>query len=458
MTNRYRRSAVLSQLSPTPSRQVAGSRLRRGNTLVPILLVLFLTAFLPSFGADKENMASFDEVWSTIKNKHWDLEKTGVNWDKMREIYRPKAEKTTTRNEMRAVIGNMISELGQSHFSVYGGDSFDTLESSLSEFTGGGKGSLGFEVALVDGKLLVTKVYEDLLPAEKGIQIGTEMVGMAGKSLKPLIKEITDLYSEVAQGRLYMNRTFNSLFQDTPGIEKELTTITKGKKQTQKLKMHEPIGRPKSILNLPTVHYNYASRVLDDNIGYLTFSIFIPEVKSQFDNETLPQFKDTDGMIIDLRGNGGGIGFIAVALSNRILAEQSKLGTMRNSGGSLNFAVFPQKPTYEKPIAILIDGGSASTSEIMAAGLQDLKRAKVFGTPSAGAALPSIIETLPNGDRFQYAIADYISVSGRYLEGNGVIPDEVTPHTSNSLLAGKDAALEAARQWIKSGGRLQRLQ
>ena len=75
-------------------------------------------------------------------------------------------------------------------------------------------------------------------------------------------------------------------------------------------------------------------------------------------------------------------------------------------------------------LAILVDGCSASTSEIFAGGLQDVKRARVFGTHTAGAALPSVISKLPNGDGFQYAIANYISVGGKPLEGIGVTPDD----------------------------------
>lgn len=456
MTNRFRRFAVLTPLSDLSRRVVAAPRpsRRRGHALVPVMVVLFLAAFWPSFGADKADMESFNMVWSTIKSKHWNLAEIGVDWDAVGRKYRPLAEKTHNRLEMRKVMRDMIKELGQSHFNVYGGGDFEKLESSLADFTSGGNGTLGFEVALVDNELFVTKIHDDLVPAESGLKVGSRITGHSGKDLAPLIAKITGLYADVAQGRLYMNRTLNSLFQDTPGLQKKLTFTTSGRQESYTFTMHKPLGTPKTILNLPMVHYRYEDALLADNIGYLHFNIFIPEVKTQFDNETLPKFADADGLIIDLRGNGGGIGFIAVALANRILAEQSKLGTMINSGGSLNFAVFPQKPIFDKPVAILIDGGSASTSEIMAAGLQDLKRARIFGTRSAGAALPSMIEHLPNGDRFQYAIADYVSVSGRQVEGHGVDPDEVTPHSKPALLAGKDAALEAARSWIKAGGQL----
>jgi carboxyl-terminal processing protease len=94
-----------------------------------------------------------------------------------------------------------------------------------------------------------------------------------------------------------------------------------------------------------------------------------------------------------------------------------------------------------------VDGLSASTSEIFAGGLQDLGRARVFGTPTAGAALPSVIEKLPNGDGFQYAIANYTSEGGKVLEGRGVIPDVVVAPTREALLAGHDPVLEAALSW-----------
>ncbi len=108
----------------------------------------------------------------------------------------------------------------------------------------------------------------------------------------------------------------------------------------------------------------------------------------------------------------------------------------------------PRFPAYRGRVAILVDGSSASTSEIFAGGMQDLKRARIFGTHTAGAALPSFIEKLPNGDGFQCAEANYISEGGKVLEGVGVTPDVEAPPTRELLLAGRDAALESALNWI----------
>jgi carboxyl-terminal processing protease len=105
---------------------------------------------------------------------------------------------------------------------------------------------------------------------------------------------------------------------------------------------------------------------------------------------------------------------------------------------------------YEGHVAIVVDELSASTTEILAAALQRLGRARVFGTPSAGQALPALLSKLPNGDRLMYVIADFAGPDGARIEGAGVIPDEPLPLSRRSLLAGHDEALESATRWIES--------
>ena len=82
---------------------------------------------------------------------------------------------------------------------------------------------------------------------------------------------------------------------------------------------------------------------------------------------------------------------------------------------------------------------SGSTSEILAAGMKDLKRARLFGDQTAGAALPSTFEKLPTGDGFQYVLGDLTSTSGFRIEGQGVKPDVLVEPTRAQLLTGRDA-------------------
>ena len=112
------------------------------------------------------------------------------------------------------------------------------------------------------------------------------------------------------------------------------------------------------------------------------------------------------------------------------------LGTMSLRDNTLKFVVFPRPNAFRGSMAVLVDGCSGSTSEIFAGGLKDLGRARVFGTRSAGAALPSVFEKLPNGDGFQYAIANYISEGGQVLATNGLILGEMQ-HLFTEMFAGR---------------------
>ena len=95
----------------------------------------------------------------------------------------------------------------------------------------------------------------------------------------------------------------------------------------------------------------------------------------------------------------------------------------------------------------MVDELSISTTEIFAGGLQALGRARVFGAQTSGQALPAVTERLPNGDILYHAIADFLSPTGKPLEGDGVRPDVLAPLSKRALLDGRDPALDAAVLW-----------
>jgi hypothetical protein len=199
--------------------------------------------------------------------------------------------------------------------------------------------------------------------------------------------------------------------------------------------------------NLPETRVVFESRALPDSAGYIRFNEFLDpgSMMPKFE-AAIKSFAKAPGIILDLRGNPGGIGIMAMGVAGFFVDKSGlKLGDMKMRDATLKFVIFPRPETYAGPLAILVDGGSASTSEILAGGLQDLKRARIFGTRTAGAALPSDIIRLPNGDGFQYPQAIYTSVSGKVLEGAGVTPDVVVPVSD-----GPDPVIAAADDWIRS--------
>jgi carboxyl-terminal processing protease len=204
----------------------------------------------------------------------------------------------------------------------------------------------------------------------------------------------------------------------------------------------EPIG------TFPSVPIRSEARRDPDGIAYLRFSVFVPQVMK--DIRTLfRSLQPGDGLIVDLRGNGGGITAMAAGISGRLCRREFSLGAMYLRKGVENFDVYPQAAVFDGPVAILVDGQSASTSEIFTAGLQAEHRARVFGEKTAGAALPSAFKRLPNDDLLQYAIADMTTPAGFRIEGEGITPDEIVLRTRADLAAGRDPVFAAARQWLE---------
>src|SRR5262249_51974055 len=200
--------------------------------------------------------------------------------------------------------------------------------------------------------------------------------------------------------------------------------------------------------NFPPQYMEFEAKTLPDGIGYIRFNIFvIPQMEKI--RSAIRSLADASGLIIDLRGNPGGIGGMAVGLAGMLSSKETSLGILRMRDGSTGFAVFPQKNAYVGPVAVLIDGSSASTSEVFAGGMQEAGRAIVVGERSAGAALPSVLQKLPTGALFQYAIADFKTPKGVLIEGRGVKPDIEVRLTRGSLLENRDVQLEAAVEQIK---------
>jgi carboxyl-terminal processing protease len=224
-----------------------------------------------------------------------------------------------------------------------------------------------------------------------------------------------------------------------------------GKEVTKKLVSEEPKGKRVVLGIMPALYLRYESRSAAPEIGYIAFSAFVdPAGTMQAFSEDVAGFAGTKGIVIDLRGNPGGLGAMAMGMGGWFVSDASRsLGVMTTRNGEINFVLNPRPDPYKGKVAVLIDGLSASTSEILAAGLRDQGLARLFGTRTAGAALPSAFERLPNGDGFQYAFANYTSANGEVLEGKGVAPDQEVRLARKALLAGKDPVLDAAIAWIQ---------
>ena len=151
-----------------------------------------------------------------------------------------------------------------------------------------------------------------------------------------------------------------------------------------------------------------------------------------------------------------GVLTMIMGVSGHFLADPVSLGVIKTRDSSLNLVANPrvvdttgQSVTpFAGPVAILVDSGSYSASEIFSGGMQSIGRARIFGSQTAGGALPAVLERLPGGDVLQYAIGDFANARGERIEGRGVVPDTRVVPSRQALLAGDDPVLDAAVDWI----------
>jgi carboxyl-terminal processing protease len=397
----------------------------------------------------KLNIDSFEYVWKTVRDKHWDPKLGGLNWQAVHDELRPKVEKAATMAEARETIGEMIHRLHQTHFGIIPGDVYHDInpaDGSAQDV------ATGMDVRVIDGKALVTSVNEGSPAASSGVKPGWVVLRIDGEDLAPAISRISQSFKDSTLHDLTLSRAVRARLdgkdQDSVSVE---FLDGQGRKIQLAIGRVEPRGRAAQFGFMPPQHVWIESKRMH-NIGYIAFNMFLDPAR------LFPIFEDgvkscmrCDGVIIDLRGNPGGIAGIAMGMAGYFVSNaKQELGVMYMRAFPMKFAINPRLDVYEGPLAFLVDGLSASTSEIFAGGMKDLHRARIFGTRTAGAALPSAIEMLPNGDGFQYAFANYISEGGKVLEGIGVTPDVEVAPTRTALLAGRDPALDAAIQWIQS--------
>ncbi len=388
--------------------------------------------------AKQQHVESFEVVWRTIRDKHWDTRPGGLDWMAVHDEYRPRIEEAKNDDEARGIIRQMLARLKQTHFAIFAPGIAEEIANDE------GDGVPGFDVRILNGQVVITDVFSG-----GNIRTGWEVLSAGRWDMRTLLAKLAD---DPAIAPYAQERAIQSRLTGTVGSTKHFIFRDEaGKQVTMDIPMQTQRGNLAGFGNLPPQHIWFESRKIA-NVTVIRFNEFLdlPRLMPAF-GKVIHDCAACDGVIIDLRGNPGGIGGMAMGMAGWLTDRQEqKLGTMYMRGATLKFIINPRADAYTGPLAILVDGTSASTSEIFAGGLQDLHRARIFGTRTAGAALPSVITRLPNGDGFQYAVANYISEGGQPLEGQGVTPDVEVRLTRESLLAGHDAVLDAALEWIRA--------
>ena len=401
-------------------------------------------------------VATFDSLWSKVRNTYVDTAFVSTRWAEMRRALRPRAEAVTTRSELDKLLADALSYISDSHFYIIPAHIATEEQSSRSA---DGRGTVGLAVRVADGNVVAWRVEKDSPAWNAGIRPGQRVWRIESRNTDSAMKRVRAL-PELARPRALadMLHSLNGLLSPAVGDTARVWTGSK-----RNLVAVPARGLVSQFGNLPPLAGivkadHVISRTPSACVGVIAFNIWLPALVQDLEN-AVDAVRGCDGIVIDLRGNPGGLGAMVMGFGGYFVDTTKSLGTMRSRQVALKFVINPRtsrsdgrtaKP-FSGPLAIIVDPMTASTSEIFATGMQRIGRARVFGERSAGAALPALMERLPSGDVFVHAVADFTDPKGRRIEGSGAVPDEIVPLKVVDLTKGHDAALDAAVRWITSG-------
>jgi carboxyl-terminal processing protease len=410
-------------------------------------------------------LATFDTTWNRIARLHYDSTFNGVDWDAVRAALRPQAQTAGTQAVLRELVTDMLERLGESHYGLIPAEVADAMDPATDRTARGGAddGDLGLELRKVEQQVVVTRVDEAGPAAAAGVQPGWVLEQLGDRRLADMLERLDRL--EGVEDRIAETRFafgVNALLTGPAGEAETLRFLdAEDRPVTLELVRRERPGEPVRFGNLPTFFAEFsherlpAPGVEGDCVGVIRFSVWMLPVSAAFDR-AIDDVRSCAGVVIDLRGNPGGVAGMVMGIAGHFFEEFQPLGIIKQRSAELRLVANPRRVSaagervepFGGRVAILTDRASVSTSEIFAAGMQTQERARVFGDTTAGQALPAVAVRLPNGDVLMHVIADLTGPDGRRIEGSGVAPDERVPLTRAGLLAGRDAPLDAALRWI----------
>jgi carboxyl-terminal processing protease len=376
--------------------------------------LLVLGAVLGAAGATLATQSTWllpeGSALAAASDTYRNLNLFGDVFEKIRQDY---VEKPDEQKLVESAINGMLGSLDP-HSSYMDAKSFRDMQVQ----TRGEFGGLGIEVTQEDGLIKVVTPIDDTPASRAGILPGD------------IIAAIDD---ENVQG-LTLNQAVDKM-RGAPNTSVTLKILRGPDKEPQDIKITRAVIQIRSV----------REKVEGDDIGYIRITQFneqtgdgVRHAIQKFQKEIpADKFK---GYILDLRNNPGGLLDQSIAVSNAFLDRGEIVSTRgRNADETMRYNARPGDVSKGKPLIILINGGSASASEIVAGALQDHKRATILGTRSFGkGSVQTIIPLGPSNGAVRLTTARYYTPAGRSIQAKGIEPDVIVLQDVPDELKGKD--------------------
>ncbi|MCI0889023.1 MAG: S41 family peptidase [Chloroflexi bacterium] len=320
------------------------------------------------------------------------------------------AEDLTDEQLWKAAIEGIIDSLDDPYTSYLSPEQFqrftDSLEGGDSEFEG-----IGAEVTARGGQIMILWPLPGSPARRAGVQAGDVILAVDGQSIEGM-----------------------SLF--------EVVTLIRGPKGTEVVLRLRPAGSIRSV-DVPVVRDTIvvtttSARIHDGDVGYIRLDRFDKGVLERLPEAIAELRADgARGLLLDLRGNTGGLVETAIAVVSEFVEEGLVFRSRNADGTEEENEVTGEGTAYDLPLVVLVDGFSASASEIVAGALQDHGRATVVGSRTFGKGSVNLLSELASGSGLYVTTARWLTPNGRPIEGIGLEPD---------ILVGSSADVQALQR------------
>ncbi|MDD3418974.1 MAG: S41 family peptidase [Candidatus Gastranaerophilales bacterium] len=360
----------------------------------------------------------YDDVWVLVDAKYVDQNICTQDWTKWRHKYDNKIQNDA---DAKVAIETMLASLNDPYTRYLDIEEFKDENDSI-------KGSLkgiGVQIGIKDEKLTVIAPMEDTPAAKAGLQANDVILQIDGHSTKGItVKEAADKIRG-PEG------TYVKLLIKRGETEKNYEIVR------QNIQLKSVSTTTPDNIKIP------------ENMGYIRLSTFINKNAYKEVADALAAQSKKQGYILDLRSNPGGLLTNAIIISDMFLKGGKIVSTVDRDGYKETQRASDEIIT-NKPIVVIINGGSASASEILSGALKDNKRATLVGTKTFGKGVVQEINKLPDGSGINITTQKYLTPNGTDIHKKGIEPDIEVQLSEEDIKAKKDPQLMKATQTLNT--------